>query len=184
MDDDDDRPADRVDSVAPSQVTPLRTPADGLLSRLALIDHARRSVDAQYYLWDSDAVGYLLLSHLIDAADRGVVVRLLVDDLKLRRRSRGIASLCLHPNIDVRVFNRWKHRSNVGSQGLKFVARFGKLDHRMHNKLMIGDEKRAIVGGRNIADEHYGLATAYSLVDFDWLMEGPPVADLSAVFER
>jgi putative cardiolipin synthase len=180
MDVENDQPADRVN---PTTVTALPSPTDGLLSRLALIDQARQSVDAQYYLWDTDAVGFLLLKGLIDAADRGVTIRLLVDDLKLRRRSRSIASLCLHPNIDIRVFNRWNRRSNVGAQGIEFIARFGNLDHRMHNKLIIADNERAIVGGRNIADEHYGLSEAYNLVDFDVLLEGPTVSDLSDVFE-
>jgi putative cardiolipin synthase len=81
-----------------------------LLARLALIDGAKRTLDLKYYLWDSDAVGYLFLSRLIAAADRGVDVRLLVDDLKLRNRMRSITSLCRHPNLEIRVFNPWQHR--------------------------------------------------------------------------
>jgi putative cardiolipin synthase len=165
-------------------VTPLPTPEDGLNSRLTLIEGARRSIDAQYYLWNADAVGYLLLDRLIEAADRGVAVRLLVDDLKLRRRSRSVAALCLHPNIDVRIFNRFRHRSGLIAQGVEGVMHFARLDHRMHNKLMMGDGVSAIVGGRNIADEHYGLARSYNLVDADWLIEGEAVPELTDVFER
>ena len=87
-----------------SRIVPLRSPSDALVARSVLIKGAERTVDAQYYLWESDAVGYLLLSRLIAAADRGVSVRLLVDDIKLQSRTRSVASLCLHPNIEVRVF--------------------------------------------------------------------------------
>lgn len=170
--------------MAPSHVTPLPEPSDGLLSRLFLIEQARHRIDAQYYLWDSDAVGSLLLEGLIGSADRGVAVRLLVDDLKLRSRSRSIAALCLHPNIEIRVFNRFRWRGDVVGQGLEFLFRFQKLDHRMHNKLIICDGVRAVVGGRNVADEHYGLATTCNLVDFDVLLEGPTVTALTEVFER
>ncbi|MGI9538554.1 MAG: phospholipase D-like domain-containing protein [Miltoncostaeaceae bacterium] len=169
---------------AVNHVTPLPTPRDGLLSRLALIEEARRSVDAQYYLWSADAVGYLLLSQLIDAADRGVAVRLLVDDLGFRRRSRWVAALCLHQNIEIRIFNRWRHRASVIAQSVEGLMRFARLDHRMHNKLMIGDGERVIVGGRNIADEHYGLRRSYNLVDADWLIEGGVVSELADVFEH
>jgi putative cardiolipin synthase len=150
---------------------------------LALINDAERTLDAQYYLWDSDAVGYLLLSRLIAAADRGVSVRLLVDDMRLRSRTRSIASLCLHPNMAIRVFNPWAKRSNAGAQALEFIRRFGKLDQRMHNKLLVADNERAIFGGRNVAVEHYGLGETFNLVDFDIQLAGTEVPDLSDVFE-
>jgi putative cardiolipin synthase len=162
---------------------PLTNPSDALVARLALIHDAERALDAQYYLWDSDAVGYLLLSRLIAAADRGVSVRLLVDDMKLRRRTRSIASLCLHPNMAIRVFNPWAKRSSAVAQALEFIRRFGKLDQRMHNKLLVADNERAIFGGRNVAIEHYGLGETFNLVDFDVQLAGTEVADLSDVFE-
>ena len=89
-----------------------------------MIDAAERTLDVQYYLWDSDAAGYLLLSRILEAADRGVFARLLVDDMKFRRRTRRIASLCLHPNLEVHVFNPWSRRSSAVSQGLEFIRRF------------------------------------------------------------
>ena len=169
---------------AASFVTPLPTPRDGLLSRLSLIEEAHESLDAQYYLWGADAVGYLLLHRLVEAADRGVAVRLLVDDLGLGRRSRWVAALCRHPSIEIRIFNRWRHRGGLIAQSVEGVMRFARLDHRMHNKLMIADSGRVVAGGRNIADEHYGLRRSYNLVDADWLIEGEAVADLTDVFER
>ena len=166
-----------------SFIAPLRSPSDGLVARLALIDGAERTLDLQYYLWDSDAVGYLLLNRLISAADRGVSVRLLVDDLKLRRRTRAIATLCLHANMEVRVFNPFRRRSNALTQGLEFIRRFARLDQRMHNKLLVADGELAVFGGRNIAAEHFGLDDVFNLIDYDVLLSGSEVADLAHVFD-
>ena len=166
-----------------SRVVPLRRPSDGLVARLALVDGAVGRLDLQYYLWVSDAVGYLLLSRLIAAADRGVSVRLVVDDLKLRSRTRSIASLCLHPNIEVRVFNPFRARSSAFAQGVEFIRRFATLDERMHNKLLIADYEHAIFGGRNIAAEHFGLGDDFNLVDYDLLLSGADLSDLSRIFE-
>ncbi len=162
---------------------PLDRPVDALVARLALINDAKDSIDAQYYQWNSDAVGYAFLSSLIAAADRGVSVRLLVDDMKLRSRSKRIASQCLHPNLDIRVFNPWTSRSGPAMQALEFVRRFRKLDHRMHNKLLVTDGEQAIFGGRNIGAEHFGLNDDFNVVDFDVLLSGASVVDLSAVFD-
>jgi len=169
--------------VSPSRVAALPDPAEGLLARLALIRDAESTLDVQYYLWDSDAVGYLLLSRILEAADRGVFTRLLVDDMKFRRRTRRIASLCLHPNLEVRLFNPWSRRSSAVSQGLEFIRRFASLNRRMHNKLLVADRKRAVFGGRNVADEHYGLGTRFNLVDFDLLLDGAEASELSDVFD-
>jgi len=169
--------------MSPSHVVPLRRPSDGLFSRLALVDAAERTLDVQYYLWDSDAVGYLLLSRLIAAADRGVVVRVLVDDMKFRRRTHSIAALCLHPNMEIRVFNPWSKRSSAAMQGLESVRRFVKLNQRMHNKLLIADDERAIFGGRNIAVDHFGLGTVFNLIDYDLQLTGTGVSDLSDAFD-
>jgi putative cardiolipin synthase len=147
-----------------------------------VIDAAERTLDLQYYLWDSDAVGYLILSRVLAAADRGVRVRLLVDDLNFRRRTRSIANLALHENLEIRVYNPWMHRSSSATQVFEFVRRFAKLDERMHNKLLIADGENAIVGGRNLATEHFGLAEKFNLVDFDILLAGTQVTALSNSF--
>jgi len=148
-----------------------------------LVAGAERRLDLQYYLWDSDAVGYLLLSRLIAAADRGVSVRVVVDDLKLRSRTRAIASLCLHPNIEFRVFNPFRKRSSAAAQGVELIRRFARLDERMHNKRMIADNEIAIFGGRNIAAEHFGLGDDFNLGDYDLLLSGADLSGLSQVFE-
>jgi putative cardiolipin synthase len=172
-----------LEAVTTTALAPIRRPFDALAARVALIDEASSRLDLQYYQWDSDNVGYLLLDRLIAAADRGVAVRLLIDDLKLRSRTRRAASLCLHPHIAVRFFNPWTRRSNMATEALEFVRRFSKLDRRMHNKLLVADGRRAIVGGRNIADAHYGLNKAFNLVDYDVLLTGAGASALADVFE-
>jgi putative cardiolipin synthase len=91
--------------------------------------------------------------------------------------------LCLHPNLEIRVFNPFDKRSNAAAQGVEFVRRFARLDQRMHNKLLVADNERAIFGGRNIAAEHFGLGERFNLVDYDLLLSGAEASDLSQVFE-
>lgn len=142
-----------------TRIAPIPEPFDALAARVALIDEATSRLDLQYYEWDSDNVGYLLLGRLIAAADRGVAVRLLVDDLRFRKRTYRAASLSLHPNIAVRLLNPlWSRRSNVFTEAVDFVRRFSQLNRRMHNKLLIADRDRAIVARRN-ADAIDALTT-------------------------
>jgi putative cardiolipin synthase len=161
----------------------LPHPSDGLLARLDLADRALDTLDVQYYAWNSDAVGYLVLSRLIAAANRGVKVRMLVDDLKLRDRTKSVASLCLHPNIEIRIFNPWSMRSNAVTHTLQGILGFRRLNRRMHNKLFVADGGRAIVGGRNIGSEYFGLSDGFNFVDFDAILTGSAVARLVHVFE-
>ncbi len=164
-------------------VTSLWNPQDGLLSRVDLIENARETLDAQYYEWTSDRVGTYLLDRALRAADRGVQVRLLVDDLHIGTRTKAIASLREHGNVEVRLYNPWQHRSNALTGGLELARRFRRLDRRMHNKLLIADGSTAIVGGRNIADPHFGLHHSMNLIDYDVLLEGTPVEKLCSIFE-
>lgn len=85
--------------------------------------------------------------------------------------------------MEIRLFNPWSTRSNAATHVLEFMRRFGRLDQRMHNKLLLADSERAVFGGRNIAVEHFGLAEAFNVVDFDVLLEGREVSDLSSVFD-
>ena len=161
----------------------LHRPADGLVARLALIERAQSTIDAQYYEWHRDAVGYIVTNRLLAAAERGVAVRMLVDDIDLERSTHTVASLCLHPNLEIRVFNPWSIRSNQAVRMMEFVARFGKLDHRMHNKLLIADNEQAVFGGRNLGEEYFGLSEDYNFVDFDVWHGGTVIDDLSSAFE-
>src|SRR6185369_13983338 len=151
-------------------------------ARLAMADLAEKTLDAQYYIWDVDTTGRIMANRLIRAADRGVRVRLLLDDhYQTEEIDRGVAALDAHPNIEVRFFNpvhnrRWRTWS--------FLTDFGRVNHRMHNKLFIMDNAVGIAGGRNIADTYFGVRADQNFRDLDMVMTGPIVRELSASFDR
>ena len=152
--------------------------------RLALIDHATKSIDAQYFIWQNDETGNLLFLRLLEAADRGVRVRLLVDDLVFAAKDRTIATITRHPNFDIKIFNPGRVRdSTLGGLG-EFLLYFRKLNRRMHNKLFVVDNRLAIVGGRNIGNEYFGLGKKYNFRDLDVLVVGPVVEELSHAFDK
>lgn len=162
---------------------PLADNSDALRWRLLLADLATRSIDAQYYLWGRDDSGRLLLQHLIRAANRGVRVRILVDDMFLLDSDRGIALLENHPNIEVSIFNPWQRRGSVLMRGFEFLGRAQMLNRRMHNKLFVADNQVGIVGGRNIGNPYFGLDDKYNFRDLELLAGGPVVEDISASFD-
>jgi putative cardiolipin synthase len=131
---------------------------EALKWRLALVDHAQHSIDAQYFIWQGDEAGVLLAMRLLRAAERGVRVRLLIDDIKLPGKARAIPILDSHPNFEIRVFNPWEKRGGYLGGGFEFLGRMKHLNHRMHNKLFVVDNHFAIVGGRNIGNEYFGLS--------------------------
>jgi len=169
----------------------LESNADGLKWRLVLIDSARHSIDLQYYVWFGDASGQLLMARTIAAADRGVKVRILFDDLStmLRRmtspelRDAMLARIDRHPNIEIRVFNPWRERGWLG-RAAEGLLDFTRLNRRMHNKQMVVDNRVAIVGGRNVGDEYMGLNEEFNFHDLDVLGLGPVARQASAVFDR
>ena len=139
--------------------------------RLRAIDSASDSITLQTFLWYFDTAGRMVLDHLVRAADRGVNVRILIDDF-LMVEDRLLLALAAHPNIEYRVFNPYKRRvSSVATRQLLNVAEFKRLDHRMHNKAMVVDNQVAIVGGRNVADEYFGLDTQANFRDMELLLE-------------
>ncbi len=142
---------------------------------------AQRSIDAQYYIWHDDLTGGLLFDELRRAADRGVRVRLLLDDNNTAGLDPLLARLNAHPNMDVRLFNpftvRWPRL-------LGWIADFGRLNHRMHNKSFTVDNQVTIIGGRNIGDEYFGAGGGALFVDLDALAVGPIVEDTSHDFDR
>lgn len=157
---------------------------EALRWRLALADTAVRSLDVQSYAWYGDAAGLLVLERLLAAADRGVRVRLLVDDLLLFDADADLAAIDAHPNVEVRVFNPWRERSGGAlGRAVEFLARTEQLNTRMHNKLIVADNRVAICGGRNLGDEYFGLNPRYSFHDVDLLAVGPISRSLSAVFD-
>lgn len=159
--------------------------------RLALVDSARHTLDLQYYVWFGDTVGQLMMLRVIAAADRGVRVRLLFDDLNtllhdmdsVELRDAMLARIDAHPNIEIRVFNAWRERSLVG-RAAEGLADFERLNRRMHNKQMVADNRVAIIGGRNIGDEYFGLNPAFNFHDLDVLGFGPVAREASKVFDR
>jgi putative cardiolipin synthase len=152
--------------------------------RLRAIDSAAESIDLQTFLWTLDTVGALILDHLVAAAERGVTVRLLVDDTFLLGEDDMLLELARHPNIEYRVYNPYKRRADsfATRQALN-LAEFHRLDHRMHNKAMIVDNRVAIVGGRNLADEYFGLHAVANFRDLEVIVGGPVVLDVSAEFD-
>ncbi len=151
--------------------------------RLAVIDSAVRSVDIQTYLWYPDNVGLLLLDRAIRAADRGVKVRLIVDDLLTIGLDQAIYEIHRHPNIEFRLFNPWKERGLL-SRGGEMVMEMERLNTRMHDKLVIVDGRAAVIGGRNIGDHYFGLGHDYNFHDLDVLGIGPVAKQANALFDH
>ena len=144
--------------------------------RLRAIDSATESIELQTFLWSLDATGTLVMSHLLAAAERGVRIKLLIDDSFLVGKSANTLALVEHPRIDYRVFNPYQRRSsNAVLRQVLNLAEFHRLDHRMHNKAMIVDGRVAIVGGRNLADEYFGLHGLANFRDMELLVGGPVV---------
>ena len=154
---------------------------EAFIVRLALADLAERSLDMQYYVWDGDTTGRIIVDRVMKAADRGVRVRLLIDDPYNKASDPVIAALDAHPNVEIRLFNPLTNRS---WSTLDFILDFRRVNRRMHNKLMVADNAAAIVGGRNIGDIYYGVNTIANYRDLDVLAVGPVVRDLSRVFDR
>lgn len=146
---------------------------------LALL--AEHSIDAQYYIWESDTTGRLLAADLVAAANRGVRVRVLIDDIHTRGVDFDIAALDAHPNVEIRVFNPFSNRE---ARNLNLVTELVRLNHRMHNKVWLVDGAVALVGGRNIGDDYFGIDTVGNFRDLDMVAVGPVVPEVGASFDR
>jgi len=159
----------------------LASGLDSFVARAALAHAAERSIDAQYYLFHDDLTGHLLIYQLLKAADRGVRVRLLVDDMDMGGRDLDAAVLDSHPNMEVRLFNPFARNT---SRILQLVTRFGSVTRRMHNKSYTVDNQATIIGGRNIGDEYFDADPLLAFADLDVLTIGPVVKQASASFDR
>jgi putative cardiolipin synthase len=153
---------------------------DAFVARAVLAHLAERSIDVQYYLYHDDLIGRLLTWQLLQAADRGVRVRLLVDDMDLAGRDLGVAALDSHPNVEVRIFNPFSRRAGRWSQ---YLTRSGSVTRRMHNKSFTADSQAAILGGRNIGNEYFEADPDLAMADLDVLAVGPVARDVSAAFD-
>jgi putative cardiolipin synthase len=145
---------------------------------------AERSLDVQTYIWHADLTGLYLMYTLLDAADRNVKVRLLVDDLDGRSKNAEFAALAAHPNIAVRLFNPFSSRTGTLRFFSEGLWNYDRLNRRMHNKTWIADNRIAIAGGRNIGDEYFSASTDVNFIDLDFAMVGPVVRDASASFDQ
>ena len=164
----------------------IATGEDALLARLALTDLAGRSLDIQTYIWDLDRSGRIVLARVLAAADRGVRVRLLLDDTTTITSERTFATLDTHPNLDVRFFNPFRTRAGGtwAARGLEFLFDFARLNRRMHNKAWIADDGFAIVGGRNVSDEYSLISEERNFRDLDLMAAGEAAHRASEVFDR
>ncbi|MCP3869739.1 MAG: phospholipase D family protein [Gammaproteobacteria bacterium] len=159
----------------------LSNGVDAFVARGFLMQTAERSIDAQYYLLHNDLTGRLFVDQLIQAADRGVRVRLLVDDMDFGGRTLGAAVLDNHPNMEVRLFNPFARNTGRLTQ---FVTRFGSVTRRMHNKSFTVDNQAGIIGGRNIGDEYFDANPDFAFTDLDVLVVGPVVKEVSNSFDQ
>jgi putative cardiolipin synthase len=154
-------------------------------ARLALIQRATRTLDLQYYIWDNDDSGRAIFSALKDAAERGVRVRLLLDDLNTTRAEELLHALSSVPNLEIRLFNPFCcARASLTGRIASSLGDLPRLDHRMHNKLLIADGALAMVGGRNIADEYFARNPVANFIDLDAIAAGRVVPQLAMLFDR
>ncbi|KAA0939968.1 phospholipase D family protein [Psychrobacter sp. ANT_H59] len=159
---------------------PIVTGANAFASRSILTGMATRNIDAQYYIWHDDQAGQLMLKDLWDAAERGVIVRLLLDDFNNNAKfDQHLLRFASHPNIAVRIINPLMHRK---FQTLNFVTGLPRINRRMHNKSMIFDKQITIIGGRNIGDEYLSNDKSSQFADLDVLLIGKVVADIDNSF--
>ncbi|AJP60062.2 phospholipase [Pandoraea vervacti] len=163
----------------------LATGSAAFTTRLALVQSAQHSLDVQYYSAGEDITGRLLLQSLLDAAQRGVRIRMLVDDINRRHTDPAFAALDESPNIEIRVFNPFGTRDTTLLQRAgNLLTRFDQLNRRMHNKALVADNQVAIVGGRNLGDEYFDANPDLSFRDFDLLCAGPVVDAISHSFDH
>lgn len=157
---------------------------DSFALRLSLARRAERTLDAQYFLLRQDDTGKLLLEALRAAADRGVRVRLLIDDAVTFENDSAIRPLAAHPNIEIRIYNPYVVRRELEMfRWAEFVVEGRRLNYRMHNKLFVADNAIAVTGGRNIGDAYFQASTELELGDFDLLVAGPMVQQMSQSFD-
>ena len=161
----------------------LDSAEDALRWRLALIDSAAHALDIQYYLWYDHDSGLLMMKRVLDAADRGVHVRLILDDLDTDSTEGTLALVDGHPNVEVRLFNPFRFRTWPG-RAIELAERLERLNRRMHNKLLLADSRAVIVGGRNIGDEYFGLDDRFNFRDLDLLGLGPVARQGARDFDR
>ena len=160
---------------------PLPQPTDAFAARLFLIDHATTSLNVQYYIYEDDTIGKVFTAHLLMAAQRGVKVRILIDDMITSGKDEAWEKLTLHPNIKLRLFNPNKLRTSFRNMAL--LMDVNRLGRRMHNKALIADGSAAIIGGRNIGNVYFASGTETLFVDYDILIIGKVMPEINEQFD-
>lgn len=158
---------------------------DALIARAWLADHAQKSIEVQYFIWSTDNIGILASEALLRAAERGVKVRVIVDDLLVDAPDKSLLALAKHPNIDIRIYNP-KHKAGTPfhKRLLNIVTNFRGVNQRMHDKTFIVDGKIGITGGRNMADEYFDFNQSYNFRDRDALLIGSVATAMQESFNR
>ncbi|GEO87482.1 MULTISPECIES: phospholipase D-like domain-containing protein [Alphaproteobacteria] len=156
---------------------------DAFVARALTAQAASRSLDLIYYIWKADLTGSLMLHEVIEAADRGARVRLLLDDINAHGNDDIWLALGSHRNIEVRLFNPGRARQGTFRRGIEVLLRHFSLTRRMHNKAWIADGRLAIIGGRNIGDGYFDAAETSNFYDLDLMMLGPAVQGTEEIFD-
>jgi putative cardiolipin synthase len=156
---------------------------DAFASRALSARKAGRSLDLQYYIWHDDLTGHLLMHEAWKAAERGVRVRMLLDDINTSGKDAALLALDAHPNIEIRVYNPFRNREGLGRL-VEMVQRMFSITYRMHNKAWIADNRVAIVGGRNVGTEYFDAHGETNFRDLDVLLFGPAVEQASTIFDQ
>ena len=163
----------------------LAAGVDGFLARVQMVNAAERTIDLQYFIFRADETGKLLTNAVLRAADRGVRVRVLIDDGETIAGDDQLVALDAHERIEVRVFNPFMYRGSVTFfRALEFTLSISRLDYRMHNKLMVVDNAIALLGGRNIGDQYFQIDPQGQYADDDVFAAGPIVKELSITFDE
>ena len=192
-----DRPQDPAHAPAPveawsgladvqeyDRLVPLNLGSHALQWRLRALRAATDSIDLQTFIWKDDSVGLALVREIVAAAERGVRVRVLLDDSFLAHADPELQALSDHPNISYRIYNPVARRSgNMVMRELENLNDLSRINHRMHNKLLVVDGRIAIIGGRNQADEYFGYESRHNFRDFELIVNGPFLAQLEDVFD-
>jgi putative cardiolipin synthase len=159
--------------------------ADGFAARMQMIKAAQRTLDVQYYIFTADSTGLLVTDALLAAADRGLHVRILIDDGETTAGDEQILVLAAHPQIEVRIFNPFVYRGHLRLvRNIEFLLEARRLDYRMHNKLFVADNATALIGGRNIGDAYFQIDPDAQYADDDVFVGGPLVRKLSGTFDE
>lgn len=162
----------------------LRSGLDAFAARVLMINAAEKAIDAQYYIFHDDVTGRFIFSRLLAAADRGVRVRLLLDDLGSSGLDRLLAAAQVHPQMEIRLFNAMARGPLPGlARLLDLMSRPRRLNHRMHNKMLAVDGIAAVVGGRNLGDEYFDAAEGVNFADLDLMAFGPVLEALGRSFD-